>query len=59
MSIVKGNEIDISDVIKDSLNNIAAASNHYGGSETSGDGSNALKLSELRNDVKCLPGKPG
>ncbi len=54
VSIVKGNEIDISDVIKDSLNNIAAASNHYGGSGLPGDGSNALKLSELRNDVEMF-----
>ncbi|HHY91661.1 MAG TPA: hypothetical protein GX503_08345, partial [Clostridiales bacterium] len=54
-SIVKGNEIDISDGIKNSLNNIAAASTHDGsGSGLPGDGSNALKLSDLRNDVKMF-----
>jgi flagellar hook-associated protein 1 FlgK len=59
VKIVRGNQIDISYDIKDSLNNIAAASNYieneYGNKDgLPGDGSNALALSELRHDVKMF-----
>lgn len=55
VEIIEANRIDISDAVKEDLNQIAAALNKdEEGDGLPGDGSNALKLNDLRHDVSMF-----